>query len=118
MRDPIIDLSKDLHYTPLILNPVSSAGAFFKGESSAEHFIGVKSIKVDDKFVPLNTSLLSINEKGFGGTKISTVEPYTVLETSIFKAVVAAFVKGFPDDILKVKPEAPFGACFSTKKTR
>lgn len=79
-----------------ILNPVSTPRSFFEGESSAEYFIDVKSIIIDEKVVPFNTSLLSINKKGYGGTKISTVEPYTVLETSIFRAVVAAFAKGLP----------------------
>ncbi|KAJ4722380.1 basic 7S globulin-like [Melia azedarach] len=110
---PGIDVSKSLIYTPLILNPVSTAGAFFEGEPSAEYFIGVKSIKINGNTVPLNTSLLSINKEGFGGTKISTVNPYTVLETSIYKAFTKAFIKEIAK-IPRVKPVSPFGACFNS----
>ncbi|CAI8603105.1 unnamed protein product [Vicia faba] len=107
------DVSKVLTFTPLITNPISTAPSSFLGEKSSEYFIGVKSIRVSDKNVKLNTTLLSINQKGFGGTKISTVNPYTVMETSIYKAVVKAFVKelGVPT----VAPVAPFGTCFASK---
>lgn len=104
---------KSLIYTRLIRNPVSSAGASFEGESSAEYFIGVKSILISGNVVPLNKSLLSINKEGFGGTKISTVFPYTVLETSIYKAFVKTFIKSY-SNIPRVKPMAPFGACFNS----
>jgi len=36
----------------------------------------VKSIRVYGKSVKLNTALLSIDQNGFGGTKISTVYLY------------------------------------------
>lgn len=62
---------ESLIYTRLIRNPVSSAGASFEGESSAEYFIGVKSILISGNVVPLNKSLLSINKEGFGGTKLT-----------------------------------------------
>ncbi|KAL9410527.1 hypothetical protein AB3S75_044319 [Citrus x aurantiifolia] len=108
-----IDFSKSLFYTPLILNPVSTAGAFFEGEPSAEYFIGVKSIKINGNTVPLNTSLLSIDKEGVGGTKISTVNPYTVLHTSIYNALARAFIKEVAN-IPRVTPVAPFGACFNS----
>lgn len=50
---------------------------------------------------------------GYGGTKISTVNPYTVLEKSIYKALVNAFVKEL--NVSRVASVAPFGACFSSK---
>ncbi|GMN73160.1 hypothetical protein TIFTF001_054286, partial [Ficus carica] len=111
---PNIDVSKNLIYTPLILNPVSTSGSYFKGETSADYFIGVKSIKINGKVVPLNTTLLSIDKHGNGGTKISTVERYTVMQTSIYKAVVGAFVKSL-SKVPRVKAVAPFGACYSSK---
>lgn len=74
----------------------------------------MKSIKIDEKTVPLNTTLLSINSKGVGGTKISSVNPYTVLEDSIFKAVTEAFVKASSArNITRVASVAPFEVCFS-----
>ncbi|XP_011015096.1 PREDICTED: basic 7S globulin-like isoform X1 [Populus euphratica] len=111
---PGIDASKFLIYTPLILNPVSTASAYFEGEPSSDYFIGVKSIKINGKAVPLNTSLLSIDRiQGTGGTKISTVNPYTVMETTIYKAVIATFVKELAL-VPRVASVAPFGACFNS----
>ncbi|KAF8394449.1 hypothetical protein HHK36_020657 [Tetracentron sinense] len=112
---PNIDVSKNLIYTPLLINPVSTAGTYSQGEKSVEYFIGVKSIKINEKRLSLNTTLLSINNKGVGGTKISTVRPYTVLETSIYNAVTQAFTKeAVSMGIKRVESVAPFGACFSS----
>ncbi|KAK2966884.1 hypothetical protein RJ640_028894 [Escallonia rubra] len=91
------------------------ASAYTEGDASSEYFIRVKSIKINEKVVPLNTNLLSINKTdGYGGTKISTVNPFTVLETSIYNAVVKAFVNQL-SGIPRVASVAPFGACFSSK---
>ncbi|KAI9194713.1 hypothetical protein LWI28_008511 [Acer negundo] len=111
---PDIDVSKSLTYTPLFINPVSTAGAFSLGDKSFEYFIGVKSVNVNGKAIPLNKTLLSIDSNGIGGTKISTVDPYTVLETSIYNAVVSAFVNGMPT-VKRVSSVAPFGACFDSR---
>ncbi|KAK7846571.1 basic 7s globulin [Quercus suber] len=111
---PNNDVSKSLIYTPLIKNPVSTASAYTQGDPSAEYFIGVKSIKINGKVVPLNQTLLSIDHKGFGGTKISTVNPYTIMETSIYNAVIKAFIKELAN-VPRVASVAPFGACFSSK---
>lgn len=111
---PNVDASTNLIYTPLLINPVSTASAFSAGDRSAEYFIGVKSIKINEKLVPINTTLLSINsESGVGGTKISTVNPYTVLETSIYNAIVNAFVSEL-SNVTRVAAVAPFGACFDS----
>nr|3VLB_A Chain A, EDGP [Daucus carota]3VLB_C Chain C, EDGP [Daucus carota] len=111
----IIVSDKTLTYTPLLTNPVSTSATSTQGEPSVEYFIGVKSIKINSKIVALNTSLLSISSAGLGGTKISTINPYTVLETSIYKAVTEAFIKeSAARNITRVASVAPFGACFST----
>ncbi|PRQ26137.1 putative nepenthesin [Rosa chinensis] len=114
---PGIDVSQSLTYSPLFINPVSTASAFSQGDASSEYFIGVNSIKVNDKAVDINTTLLSINNSsGVGGTKISTVNPYTVLEASIFKAVTEAFVtESAARNISRVAAVAPFEVCFSTE---
>ncbi|KAF8401643.1 hypothetical protein HHK36_012589 [Tetracentron sinense] len=114
---PGIDVSKLLSYTPLIVNPISTAKVSYKGERSYEYFIGVKSIRINGKKVSFNPSLLSINKEGIGGTKISTVNPYTVLETSIYKAVTMSFLKE-AENVTRVAPVAPFGVCFSPMNTR
>lgn len=112
---PGIDASESLTFTPLFINPVSTASAFPQGEPSAEYFIGVKSITVNEKAVQLNTTLLSIDSEGVGGTKISTVNPYTVLEASIFKAVTDAFInEAAARNITRVASVAPFEVCFSS----
>lgn len=111
---PGIDISKSLTFTKLILNPVSTAGSYFMGDPSTDYFIEVKSIKINGKVVSFNSiSLLNIDTEGYGGTKISTLKPYTVLEISIYKAVINAFVKQL-SRIPRVKPVAPFGACFNS----
>lgn len=111
---PNLDASTNLIYTPLIINPVSTAPAFSAGERSSEYFIGVKSIKINEKTVPINTTLLSINSQGIGGTKISTVNPYTVLETSIYNAIVNTFIREM-GNITRVSSVSPFGACFDSR---
>ncbi|KAG8485548.1 hypothetical protein CXB51_018899 [Gossypium anomalum] len=113
---PGVDASESLTFTPLFINPISTAPSFPLGEPSAEYFIGVKSIKVNEKPVSLNTTLLSINSEGVGGTKISTVNPYTALEASIFKAVTEAFIhEAAARNITRVAGVAPFEVCFSSR---
>ncbi|OVA05513.1 Peptidase A1 [Macleaya cordata] len=101
MMNPGIDISQSISYTPLIIS------------QQGEYYIGVRSIKINNKPVPLNTSLLSIDRHGLGGTKISSVVPYTVLETSIYKAVTQFFANEL-SAVPKVDPIAPFGLCFNS----
>ncbi|KAK7303252.1 hypothetical protein RJT34_14154 [Clitoria ternatea] len=111
---PSIDVSKSLMYTPLVKNPDNSAGPIFHGRPAAEYFIGVKGIRINGENVILNTSLLTIGNEGEGGTKISTLNPYTVMESSIYHAFVDAFAKELAH-VPRVKPVAPFGLCFESK---
>ncbi|NP_001311521.1 basic 7S globulin-like precursor [Capsicum annuum] len=106
--------NNDFQYTPLLINPVSTASAFSAGQPSSEYFIGVKSVKINQKVVPINTTLLSIDNQGVGGTKISTVNPYTVLETSLYNAITNFFVKELAN-VTRVASVAPFGACFDSR---
>ncbi|KAK9067637.1 hypothetical protein SSX86_011748 [Deinandra increscens subsp. villosa] len=112
---PNIDVSRSLMTTRLFINPVSTASASTQGEPSAEYFIGVSSIRVNNKSISLNTSLLSIDNEGNSGTKISTVNPYTVLETSIYNSLTAAYItEAAARNITRVASVAPFDVCFST----
>ncbi|KAJ1428775.1 Xylanase inhibitor, C-terminal [Sesbania bispinosa] len=105
--------SKFLLTTPLIINPFSTAPIFGEGDPSYEYFIVVKSIKVGGQVLNFKSSLLSIDNKGNGGTKISTMNPFTVLHSSIYKPLVRDFVKKASDrKIKKVASVAPFEACF------
>ncbi|KAL5541665.1 hypothetical protein UlMin_009375 [Ulmus minor] len=112
---PRIDVSKSLIHTPLILNPRYFNPGYNPNDISPEYYIGVKSIKINGKAVSLNTTLLSIDRDGIGGTRISTFKPYTVLETSIYKAVSEAFVKAIGNKVRRVAAVDPFGTCFSSK---
>ncbi|XP_027338829.1 basic 7S globulin 2-like [Abrus precatorius] len=83
------------------------------GSSSDEYFIHVNSINIDDKPVKFKTSLLNVDENGNGGTKISTMSPYTVLHHSIYKSFVKDYVKAAKAiKIKRVKSVHPFVACF------
>ncbi|KAK7245813.1 hypothetical protein RIF29_40664 [Crotalaria pallida] len=105
--------SNMLNTTTLIVNPVSTAPIFSEGEPSYEYFIDVKSINIEGSALNFKTSLLSIDGKGNGGTKISTMNPFTVLHSSILKPLVRDFVKKAADrKINKVETLAPFEACF------
>ncbi|CAJ2658438.1 unnamed protein product [Trifolium pratense] len=98
---------------PLIINPFSTAPIFTLGEASYEYFIDVKSIKVNGEVLNFKSSLLSIDNKGNGGTKISTMHSFTLLHSSIYKPLVRKFVKKASDrKIKKVASVAPFKACF------
>ncbi|GJV25712.1 aspartic peptidase [Tanacetum coccineum] len=111
---PNVDASSTLTHTPLVINPVSESG--YVGDASPKYYIGVKSIKINGNRVSgFNETLLSINAQGLGGTAISTADPYTVLESSIYNALIAAFVEAMPKKVQKVPNVAPFGACFSSK---
>ena len=115
---PGIDLSSSLTYTPLIVNPVGKDSGPDNKIASPEYYIELTSVKVNNKVVQFNQSLLAItSENGFGGTTISTVAPYTKLESSIYKAVTRAFLKAAASSTYNLtktttKPVKPFGVCY------
>ncbi|KAF6145285.1 hypothetical protein GIB67_041480 [Kingdonia uniflora] len=100
MMSPGLDISRSLNQTPLTIN------------RRGEYYIGVRSIKINEKVVPLNKTLLSVDQRGNGGTMISTVVPYTILHSSIFKAVTQTFANEL-SSVSTVLPVAPFGLCFN-----
>uniref|UniRef100_A0A0E0PM98 Peptidase A1 domain-containing protein n=1 Tax=Oryza rufipogon TaxID=4529 RepID=A0A0E0PM98_ORYRU len=113
---PGVDLSKSsLIYTPLLVNAVRTAGKYTTGETSIEYLIGLTGIKVNGRDVPLNATLLAIDKNGVGGTTLSTASPYTVLETSIYKAVIDAFAAETAT-IPRVPAVAPFELCYDGRK--
>ncbi|XP_051120592.1 probable aspartic proteinase GIP2 [Andrographis paniculata] len=111
---PGIDVTPSL-FTPLYINPVSTAGASTQGEPSTEYFIRINAIRINNKPISINTSLLTIDAAGDGGTKISTVNQYTLLETSIYTALTTAYIREAAAwNITRVAGVAPFDVCFSS----
>ncbi|XP_022769832.1 basic 7S globulin-like [Durio zibethinus] len=109
-----IDVSKSLVYTPLILNPVGSTVITYAGEPSDEYYINVTSINVNGKPIQINSSSLTVDENGFGGTKLSTATPYTVLETSIYNALTDAFEnESSALNLTVTNAVKPFSVCYS-----
>ena len=111
-----VDLSRSLVTTPLVVNPNSTAPIYTEGDPSVEYFINVRSIKVDGTPARFRSSLLSFDKDGVGGAKISTMDPYTVLHTEIYKALIDVFIsKATAMKITRVASVAPYGACFDAK---
>ncbi|XP_076900005.1 putative aspartic proteinase GIP1 [Bidens hawaiensis] len=111
---PDKDLSSHLIYTPLILNPIGFTVITYSGHPSDEYFIGVTSININGKPLEFNHLLLTIDENGFGGTRLSTVTPYTTLETSIYNAFIQAFVsESAALNLTVTDPVSPFEVCYA-----
>ncbi|KAI3925990.1 hypothetical protein MKW98_028126, partial [Papaver atlanticum] len=93
-----------LSYTQLLINP----------KCSEEYFIDLKSIKIHGETVPIvDKKLLVINKTtGVGGTKVNFRTPYTILQTSIYRAITKVHLKWAKSmNITMVPPIAPFGTC-------
>ncbi|CAH2035511.1 unnamed protein product [Thlaspi arvense] len=87
------DVSKIFASTPLLPSD----------PSRGEYFIGVKSIQISEKTIPFIKK----------STKICNLTPYTVLHSTIYKALDLAFAgKAKMANAPAVKP---FGSCFSSK---
>ncbi|XP_050235879.1 probable aspartic proteinase GIP1 [Mercurialis annua] len=105
--------SNSLVYTKLIVNPVGSTVISYGQQPSDEYFISLTSIKVNGKPVNFNRSQIQIDENGYGGTKISTDTPYTILESSIYEAFVKLFVNESAGLNLTVTNAVkPFDVCY------
>ncbi|CAN6808540.1 unnamed protein product [Brassica oleracea] len=88
------DISKIFASTPLLPSD----------QSRGEYFIDVNYIQISGKIVPFFKK----------STKICTLAPYTVLHSSIYKALVLAFAE--KAKMTKVPAVKPFASCFSSKR--
>ncbi|PWA40657.1 aspartic peptidase A1 family, Aspartic peptidase domain, Xylanase inhibitor [Artemisia annua] len=88
-----VDLRSYLSYTPLLKHP-----------DSFGYYIGVDAIVIKNRSisVPTNTT-----------TKLSTIDPYTILRSDIYNSVVRRFSL-VTKRIRPAKPVAPFGLCYNT----
>ncbi|KAL0414590.1 UNVERIFIED_CONTAM: putative aspartic proteinase GIP2 [Sesamum radiatum] len=94
------EISSSMMYTPLISN---------KDGLHEGYYMNVKSIKISGK-------KLSLHQVGLLSTKISTVVPYTTMESKIYGTFVEAYVKAATSmNLTLVTPVAPFEICFSSK---
>ncbi|KAH6759508.1 hypothetical protein C2S52_022968 [Perilla frutescens var. hirtella] len=81
-----------------------------KSELEKGYYIDVSSIKISGKKLP------SHREKGILAAKISTVVPYTTLESKIYGAFVESYIKAaISVNMSLVQSVAPFEVCFSSK---
>ncbi|CAN1193190.1 Probable aspartic proteinase GIP2 [Linum perenne] len=93
------EISRYLLYTPLVDVVSSSAGN--------EYFINLKSIRIDGERV-------SVNRDRIGLAKLSTTNPYTLMESSLYRVFKEAYLKATAMiKMRRVKPVSPFDLCFS-----
>ncbi|GAY49158.1 hypothetical protein CUMW_117130 [Citrus unshiu] len=101
---PGIDISSQL---PLTISP------------EGQYYITLTSIRINNKQVLINASLLKFNvNAGTGGTKISTIKPYAVLEHSIYQSFTRFFTSELPGIPQLAKPVAPFSVCYDSRKLK
>lgn len=114
------DISGLLKSTPLIINkPVSNQPFFAVNDLSEEYFIDVKSINVAGEALSVKDSYFVIDKDRVGGTKISSVQNYTAMHTSIYKPLARAFDKAAADMKMRsVAAVAPFRACYSSETVK
>ncbi|KAL8171317.1 hypothetical protein V2J09_023121 [Rumex salicifolius] len=110
-----VDLSSSMTSISLVSNSHSVMNAYEPNDPGMAYFIKITSIQIDGTPVRFNTSLLSIDARGDGGTKLSTMEPYTKLDSQIYPAFVAAFVeKAKAMNITVAGPVSSFKTCFNS----
>lgn len=112
LMHPIKKLTSYLTYTPLIRQILDT-----NRNLSQNYYINVTSMKFNGEDVPLNKSLLSIDSSGRGGTKISTMVPYTMLQSSIYKTLIDTVAKTMFGGVQSyiVAPVKPFGLCYDVR---
>ncbi|CAL1396914.1 unnamed protein product [Linum trigynum] len=98
------EISKSLLYTPLVISSVADAGS--KSPAGHEYFINLKSIRVNGERVYLGKDRIGL-------AKLSTTVPYTLMETSVYRALTEAYLKAAAaNNMTRTKPISPFAHCF------
>ncbi|VFQ79828.1 unnamed protein product [Cuscuta campestris] len=96
---PPFGVARSMMYTPLILP---------RNSTSPEYHINVTSIRINGERQGLKQGSLSDQ-----GTKISTIVPYTTMNTAVYQAFVESYIgHAASKGMTQVDPVAPFGVCF------
>lgn len=102
------EVLKSLTFTPLVTS-----------FPSQEYFINVNSVKINGKRLSLDTSASSESEQeGSGGvlTLLSSIVPYTTMQSSIYDSFKKAFLDAaLAMNMTRVAYVAPFEVCFSSR---
>ncbi|KAI3834762.1 hypothetical protein MKW92_029558 [Papaver armeniacum] len=108
---PGIDLSTSLTYTPFYNSLIGPTNG------SSWYYIQVKSINIGGKKVPMVSDNTTFDSMGFMKlTSISTIDPYTILPSSVYKPFISIFIeKSRAMGIARVASVVPFGACFDSR---
>ncbi|CAJ1962410.1 unnamed protein product [Sphenostylis stenocarpa] len=94
---PGSEILRSLTFTPLLTNP-----------DQTHPSISVNSVKINGKKVSFDAPL-------GGGAQLSTVVPYTTLQTSIYANFESAYSKAASVlNMTRVDPVSPFGLCFAS----
>ncbi|OMO74297.1 Peptidase A1 [Corchorus olitorius] len=91
--------SKVLSYTPLLKKP-----------NSVEYYIGLKGISINGKASKFSPNAFAFGSNGNGGVKLSTLVPYTILRSDIYKTLLNDFSNA-TKSIPRAKNVSPFGLC-------
>lgn len=103
------EISRSLTYTPFVTNTMGASGS--GTGQSPDYLIGVKSIKIDGKRLSLDK--LTVDERG---AKLSTIVPYTTMESSIYATFIKSYMEAaVSSNMRKVDSVAPFELCFSSE---
>lgn len=94
------EILRSLTFTPLINEPTSQ-----------EHLISVNSIKIGGRRVSFNTASEGRNR----GTLLSSVVPYTTMQSSVYATFESAYLRAAEAmNMTRVSPVGQFGLCFSS----
>ena len=108
---PVAEILRSLTFTPLLTNQNQRY-------PSQEYFINVNSIKINGKRLSLDASSESQDQEGNGGTQtqLSSIVPYTTMQSSIYTTFKTAFVDAAVSmNMIRVASVAPFDVCFSSR---
>ncbi|PON87039.1 Aspartic peptidase [Trema orientale] len=80
-QNDVVSKIPKMSFTPLLINPLSPTF----------YYIGIKSVSVDGKKLPISPSVWSVDELGNGGTVIDSGTTLTFLAEPAYRLVLAAF---------------------------